>query len=247
MSDLDSVAQALGLPADLVSRSAAARAAAAGTTTEEVLGAWGGGGPVATTTPPPVEEDSTEAPAPSEPEPAPVADPIPTQPQVPVAETTDVEVASGEPPVLVGAHDNPMAIIAGAVALFVAILLLGLVGPSIPVDEPGARSSAVVLSEAGLEGRDLYGDLGCGGCHTQMVRPVIADVGIGPVTLSDTNQVLGARRFGPDLSNIGNRMSGAQMESIIRGGAGHSVANLSGDAMDQLVAYLLQSAPPGGG
>lgn len=250
MSDLNSIAEAMGIPADLVSRSAAARATAADTTTEEVLSAWGGGSAVAAAAPPaePVDEAPAESPAVTESEAAPAVDPVVSQPQAPPPEPTGVVpgVVSGEPPVLVGVYDNPWSIVAGAIAVFVAIVLLGLVGPSIPVDEPGARTSAVVLSEAGLAGRALYGDLGCAGCHTQMVRPVIADVGIGPVTLSDTNQVLGVRRFGPDLSNIGNRMSGTQMESTIRGGAGHSAANLSTDAMDQLVAYLSESAPSGG-
>ncbi|HEY5889071.1 MAG TPA: cbb3-type cytochrome c oxidase subunit II [Acidimicrobiia bacterium] len=256
MSDVNSVAEKMGIPADLVSRSADARAAAAGTTSADVLSAWGGGGAV-TSAPPEVESteappDEADAPTSSQPEPpaetvvappdpAPMPAPIPAPVGEPFVPTT------GEPPVLVGVHDNPWSIVTGVIGLFVAVLLLGLVGPSIPVDEPGARTSAVALTEAGLAGRDLYGNLGCAGCHTQMVRPIIADVGIGPVTLSDTNQVLGVRRFGPDLSNIGNRMSGAQMESTISGGAGHPASTLSEGSMDQLVTYLLESAPSGGG
>lgn len=254
MTDLNSVAEIMGIPADLVSRSADARAAAAGTTSDEVLSAWGGGGAVATA--PPAAEPAAETP--TEPEAAPTTEPEP--PAEPIVAPPDPDLApspapvgdpiaptTGEPPVLVGVHDNPWSIVAGVIGLFVAVVLLGLVGPSIPTDEPGARTSAIAMTQAGLAGRELYGNLGCAGCHTQMVRPIIADVGIGPVTLSDTNQVLGSRRFGPDLSNVGNRMSGAEMEATIHGGAGHPTSNLSDDSMDQLVTYLLESAPTGGG
>lgn len=254
MSDANTVAQVMGIPAELVTRSAEARAAAAGTTAEDVLAAWGGGATVATATPPPettepsVEEATdddvaipAEAPDVATPDAAaPVVQPMPDGPAM-------VTATSGEPPVLVGTRDHPKAVLAGAIGVFVMMVLLGLVGAVIPVDEPGERTSTVSLSDAGVSGQALYEDLGCAGCHTQMVRPVVADVGIGPVTLNDTNQVLGVRRFGPDLSNIGNRMSGAQMESTIRGSAGHPAANLSDQAMDDLTTYLLESAPQGGG
>lgn len=253
MSDVNAVAQVMGIPAELVSRSAEARAAAAGTTAEDVLTAWGGGAAVAAA-PPPAEANEpavaeTIDDAPPTPAEAPDVGSTPFE-SVPVVEPTMspaiTAATRGEPPVLVGSRDNPRAVVAGVVGVFVVMVLLGLVGAIIPVEEPGARTSAVSLSENGISGQALYGDLGCAGCHTQMVRPVVADVGIGPVTLNDTNQVLGVRRFGPDLSNVGNRMSGAQMESIIRGGAGHPPANLSDDAMDDLTTYLLESAPQGG-
>lgn len=52
MSDLlTAAAEALGTPAELVSRSAAARAEANGTTTEEILEAWAGGAPAASPKP----------------------------------------------------------------------------------------------------------------------------------------------------------------------------------------------------
>jgi hypothetical protein len=48
---LTAAAEALGTPAELVSRSAAARAEANGTTTEEILEAWAGGAPAASPKP----------------------------------------------------------------------------------------------------------------------------------------------------------------------------------------------------
>lgn len=258
MSDVNTVAETMGIPPDLVSRSAAARAAESGTSTEDVLAAWAGGAPVESkpseTTPEPApepeaekpdaEEPASEEPEKQEPEPTEALPPtIPRQPEIPAPR----ELAGSEPPVLVGARDNPWAVVAGAIGLFVAVVLLGLLGPSVPTDDPGARSGEISYSEAGQAGQGLYQSLGCAGCHTQMVRPVVADVGIGPVTLSDSNQVLGLRRFGPDLSDIGSRMSGTQMEATIRGGSGHPGHNLSNDDMSNLVTYLLESSQGGGG
>lgn len=257
MSDISTVAEAMGIPADLVSRSASARAEISGSTTEEVLEAWAGGAPVASTPPDPEaspESDATEPVAEAAPEPD--TDSMPTAPvsapdlgggvPVPPVGVTAARPRDDKPPVLVGARDNPMTFVAASAVLFLAVVMLALVGPSIPTDAPGARTSQIAFTEAGLAGQDIYLSLGCASCHTQMVRPIVADVGIGPVTLSDTNQVLGTRRFGPDLANVGNRITAAQIESILRGGAGHPGHSLSATDMSELVAYLVESAPEGG-
>jgi cbb3-type cytochrome oxidase cytochrome c subunit len=133
------------------------------------------------------------------------------------------------------------------VGLFALMFLVGFVGPSLQTETPGARSSDVQLSAGGEDGMTLYSSLGCAACHTQMVRPVVADVGLGAVTLNDANQPLGTRRFGPDLSDIGARMSGSQMEATLDGLDGHPSWTLSGDDLDDLVSYLLASNTSGGG
>jgi hypothetical protein len=124
--------------------------------------------------------------------------------------------------------------------------MVGLVGPSIPEDSPGARSSEIAFSDSALDGRQIYLTAGCAACHTQMVRPVVADVGLGPVTLADTNQVLGTRRFGPDLSDVGSRETASQIEAIIGGLGDHPALSLSSGDLEDLVAYLGESAtsPP---
>ena len=140
-----------------------------------------------------------------------------------------------------------MTVLAGVVGLFVAVLLVGLVGPSIATENPGARTSAVGYSDAGRQGQKVYENLGCGSCHTQMVRPIVSDVGLGAVTLNDSNQVLGTRRFGPDLSDVGTRLTATQIEAIVTGLDDHPGAVLSGSDLENLVTYLLQSstaAPP---
>jgi hypothetical protein len=248
MSDLlAAAAAALGTPEALVKRSAEARASASGTTVDEILAAWAGGGSVAGSAPASAavaDEPATSgeaSPAAVEPEKPPVV--IESPPVAPAAPPPPRSgpAPAGKPPVLIGEPDRPLTVLAGVVGLFVAVLLVGLVGPSIASENPGARTSAISYSEAGLRGKDIYQSLGCGSCHTQMVRPVVSDVGLGVVTLNDTNQVLGARRFGPDLSDVGTRLSGTQIEAIITGLGDHPGAVLSSSDLDDLVAYLLES------
>ena len=257
MSDVNAAAESMGIPAELVSRSAAARAEASGSTTEEILAAWSGGGSVATK-PPEAEETAaevTEEATPAEagtPPPAETREPAEQAPlEIPTAASPRTaappSVQPATPPILVGTSDNPLAYLVGAIGLFVAVALLALVGPSIPVDTPGARTSEISYSDAASAGQEVYLSLACASCHTQMVRPVIADVGLGPVTMSDSNQILGTGRYGPDLSDVGSRVSGTQLESIIRGGGGHQGHNLSSDDMADLVAYLLESSTAMGG
>jgi hypothetical protein len=256
MSELRAAAAAaLGVPEALVERSAAARAAETGMSVDEVLAAWAGGGEVPASAPPPAEAPAAEEEAPPEEaaEIAPVEEafaappsvseetPLPEQEVIPGPAVGVATTRSGRPPVLVGMADNPMAVLVGVVALFVAILLVGLVGPALPAESPGARSSDLPYSAAGLRGQGIYGSVGCASCHTQMVRPVVADVDLGAVTLNDSNQVLGTRRFGPDLSNVGARASGSRIGAVITGLGGHPSLALAPGDLDDLVAYLLES------
>jgi mono/diheme cytochrome c family protein len=246
MSDLSAAAEALGIPEAIVMRSAAARAAETGMTVDEVLSTWAGGGAAPVSTAPTAEPAPPEA----EPEPA-VESPSVDEPARPPAAATEtptptlppVTAPSGpwKPPVLIGKPDNPVTVFVGAVGLFLAILLVGLVGPVLPAENPGARTSELPFTEAAQQGHDIYQSIGCAACHTQMVRPVIADVGLGAVTLNDSNQVLGTRRFGPDLADVGSRLSGSQIEATVTGFGGHPSESLTRDDLDDLVAYLLES------
>lgn len=247
MADVRAAAAALGIPEDLVERSVEARAAASGSTVEDLLTAWAGG--EAPPAPAPGETPSTST------EPAP-GDEAPSAPQT-AEETAPPEIVvdvPGEPesapapagphrvPVLVGVKDDPKTIFAGVLGLFLIILMVALVGPSIPFDQPGARSSEIPFSEAAIEGQEIYLSVGCASCHTQMVRPIVADVGLGPVTLDDTNQILGTTRFGPDLANVGARMATGEISATIGGLGGHPAYDLSSEDLDNLVAYLAESA-----
>lgn len=245
MSDLAAAAAALGLPEALVERSARARAAETGASYEQILTEWSGGeaapvaAPTTAETPADTPAETPEAtPAATAPEPAPqVAVVIPEPARAPAPAPSEPY----KPPVLVGTRDNPLVVLAGIVGLFLIVVLVGLIGPSIPLDAAGARSSEIPFDDVAVEGRDVYLRSGCAFCHTQMVRPVVADVGLGAVTLNDTNQVLGTVRFGPDLSNVGSRVTGAQIEAIIAGLGEHPPQTLDADDMTALVAYLSQS------
>jgi cbb3-type cytochrome oxidase cytochrome c subunit len=131
----------------------------------------------------------------------------------------------------------------GAAALLVVALLIGFLAPALPQEGNGVYTSAVPLSQAGLDGRDVYRSEGCSSCHTQVVRPIVTDVGLGPVTIADTNQVLGSRRYGPDLAHIGSRVdSQSSFLTVLTNSSEHpSYAGLSDSDLENLTAYLLQS------
>jgi hypothetical protein len=256
MSDLATAAAAMGLPESLVERSAEARAAETGASVDEILGQWASG--EATPGSPAPSAPEAEEPAPAEETAEETADEKPAQaapevtievPGEPKPSTRPPAPAAGpyKPPILVGARDNPMTVLAGVIGLFVIVVMVGLVGPSIATESPGARTSEIPFSDAAVDGREVYAVSGCAACHTQMARPVVADVGLGPVTLNDTNQVLGTRRFGPDLSDVGARVTPAQIEAIIGGLDTHPVHSLDVDDLNSLVAYLSESASSGGG
>ncbi len=258
MSDqLSAAAQAMGLPETLVQRSAEARAAETGANVDDILAAWAGGeaisSPSSEASPEVVDQpqaETEETPVAEEPgtaeEPKPPEVAIETPEKRAEAPTPTVPAGPYKPPVLVGVEDNPMAVLAGIVGLFIIVVMVGLVGPSIPTDNPGARTSEIAFSAGALRGQEVYAVTGCVACHTQMVRPVVADVGLGPVTLNDTNQILGTRRLGPDLSDVGSRVTTSQFEAIIGGFGGHPGHDLSAEDLDDLVAYLSESAPGGG-
>ncbi len=242
MADFATAAAAMGIPEALIRRSVAARATASGVTVDDLLAEWAGGEAAPRSEP-------AEAPSP-EPEAAAVATETVTAPSAPPEIVIDIPqtpvptaapAGPYKPPVLVGARDNPMVVFAGAIGLFLVVVLVGLVGPSIPTENPGARTSEIAFSDAALEGRQIYATAGCASCHTQMVRPIVADVGLGAVTLNDSDQILGTRRFGPDLSDVGNRITGSQIEATITGLGDHPAHNLSSDHLAQLVAYLVES------
>jgi cytochrome c oxidase cbb3-type subunit II len=253
MSELSAAAaSALGIPEAIVQRSAAARAEETGMTVDEVLAAWAGGGDIPPpAAPAPAEPESAEPEAAEEgafeseipPSPPPAVLP-PTGGEMPPSPPAGGEMlaAPGKPPVLVGEADNPIAVLVGAVGLFVALFLVGVVGPALPTENPGARTSDLPYTKTALHGQEIYQSVGCASCHTQMVRPVVADVGLGAVSLNDTNQVLGTRRFGPDLSNVGARITASQIEAIIFGLDDHPSLSLSAEDLDALVAYLVESA-----
>ena len=233
MSDLAGAAAAMGVPEALVKRSAEARAKATGATADEILAAWAGGAPAPTASAAQPQEAAAAADAPAAPDEAaatdadsppvseggarPVASPAPDLRPRPAAPTT--------PPVLVGERQGIGVVMAGSLSLLIVSVLLSVFVPSLPQPGTGIRSSNHSFSSGALEGRDVYASQGCATCHTQLIRNVVADVGLGPVTLDDTNQTIGYRRMGPDLAAIGARIEDtAGLTALLTGGENHPVA-----------------------
>ena len=248
MSDLLSrAAEAMGIPEPLAERSARARAEASGQSYEDVLAAWAGGQAVAAA---PAEAPATTETAPAEepaPEQAPAGEPAAPAPAAPAAPPPSPEPAvvarptgPAQPPVLEAEPDRPLVTVAGGLLVAVVMALLGFVFPSLPAETEEIRSSFIEYSELADQGHDVDLSTGCASCHTQSIRAVVADVGIGPVTLADTNQALGYRRIGPDLSNVGGRRSADEIRSVLTNGT-HPAMPLSGAAVDALTAFLVES------
>ncbi len=250
MSDLAAAAAAMGVPETLVKRSAEARARATGATVDDILAAWAGGAPAPTASPSAPEQgdakrqtpDASEEPAASPPE----AD----RPELVAAAAESVpssvlRLASSvsSPPILVGERQGVGIVLSGSFGLLVLSLLLSIFLPSMQQPGNGIRSSNHAFSSGALEGRDVYASQGCATCHTQLIRNVVTDVGLGPVTLDDTNQVIGYRRMGPDLSAIGARVGdAAAMMAVLSGDGDHPAATgLSETDLANLVAYLRES------
>ena len=268
MSDLlAAAAAALGAPEHLVERAAHARAEADGTTYEAVLSAWGGGAP------PPAPAAAVPA-APSQPDPAPAAAPAPAvqtaapaaaiatvAPEVAAPEVAVAPARSKATPILEGRRFHPVRTWLMMAGLFLLGLLITLIGPFNTGGDyrhlvPDAR-----LSDLGEQGRAVYLNHGCGYCHTQLVRPVLADVGLGPATETFADALsastFGVQRIGPDLAHVGGRASYggqdepatatelmafiAHPEEVLPGGMHPSYRHLSDRDLTALATYLAES------
>jgi cytochrome c oxidase cbb3-type subunit 2 len=69
------------------------------------------------------------------------------------------------------------------------------------------------LSALELEGRDIYIREGCVGCHSQMIRPLLAETeryghySVAGESVFDHPFLFGSKRTGPDLARVGKRYS----------------------------------------
>ena len=107
-----------------------------------------------------------------------------------------------------------------------------------------------VTADAVHAGWEIYRNEGCVQCHTQQVRAVVTDVGLGPV-VTDTDLALtsfdltGHVRTGPDLSAVGSRLESGELAQVVRDASSRhswttmpSYEYLSDGEIDDLVAYL---------
>lgn len=94
---------------------------------------------------------------------------------------------------------------AGALGLFMLGAALALVAPM--ADQSSKLSEP--MSKLALQGKHVYEAEGCVYCHTQQVRAVSNDIGLGTVETADPTK-LGLIRIGPDLSCYGDRQQDAR-------------------------------------
>jgi len=113
---------------------------------------------------------------------------------------------------LIAAPIAPGALVWGSLGLF---LLAALAVALVPLAESSHTEASLTGEErafSGVEeaGREVYISEGCMYCHTQQVRPIVSDVGLGPVSMAgdyanDEPHQLGLTRLGPDLMHAGSR------------------------------------------
>ncbi len=110
--------------------------------------------------------------------------------------------------------ERPSVVHRGAFAVFVLTVLAVFVFPAIDANrEPTLLADAsrdLIEGSLELDGRDVYVAEGCAYCHTQQVRAIVTDVGLGPVSVSgdyahDPAGIFGVSRIGPDLAHAGSR------------------------------------------
>jgi cbb3-type cytochrome c oxidase subunit II len=149
-------------------------------------------------------------------------------------------------------------LVPGAMLLIIIAFLSTAVLPymeKIPATEKG-----VPYLEKALLGRRIYIREGCWYCHTQQVRPIRTDAGLGDVSQSgdyqyDYPHVLGTERTGPDLSHLAGKYEDEWnrnhllnprprdpeeegMAGKVPGSIMPSFSYLSREEIDALVAYL---------
>ena len=265
---LAAAAAALGAPEHLVERSAAARAAAEGVSADDLLAAWAGGAPAPSpSAPAPSSEPSAAAPAVSAPAPAAVAmaaaapaAAVLSPAAVPAAATAVRAPRRAATPVLEERRFHPLRTWTMLAGLFLLALFITLIGPYQTGGDYRHLVPDPALDSLAERGRAVYLNQGCGYCHTQLVRPVLADVGLGPATETFSDAlgaaVFGSRRIGPDLAHVGGRPARGESEEPMTadrfiglltrpeetfpGGRHPSYAYLSQDELGALAAYLAE-------
>jgi cbb3-type cytochrome oxidase cytochrome c subunit len=102
----------------------------------------------------------------------------------------------------------------GSLVLFLVALAIGY---GLPIFRGGVTAEAETtgVSREAARGRAIYDAEGCWYCHTQAVRPVANDSGLGPV-LTESKTVkgrppMGISRVGPDLACAGDRLQDANV------------------------------------
>lgn len=137
-------------------------------------------------------------------------------------------------------------LVTNAVVLFGIAVALVWVLPSL---EGGLGEPTLLADEARnydgadqvAQGREVYLREGCYFCHTQAVRPIVTDVGLGAVSLGgdyahETPPLIGFQRIGPDLMHVGGRSIDA-VAADLAGPVGDP-AEFVAEAATQVAAFV---------
>ncbi|HSM02227.1 MAG TPA: cbb3-type cytochrome c oxidase subunit I [Acidimicrobiia bacterium] len=120
-------------------------------------------------------------------------------------------VGSGETAMIAG---RTTVVVRRAILLFGIAVLGAFILPAIDADRPATllADTSRLYEEGSVQdrGRELYVSEGCWYCHTQQVRAIVTDVGLGQVSSAgdyahDPPGTLGVQRVGPDLAHAGQR------------------------------------------
>lgn len=146
----------------------------------------------------------------------------------------------------------------GAGMLWIAAALFTAVIPMMDNTDADATITAdqyrtYASGTSQLAGRNLYVSEGCAECHTQSVRPIVTDVGLGAVSVAgdyahENPALITGTRIGPDLMHVASRGDSFDAEIVAahladpRTRVGWSImpsySYLSGADIDALVSYI---------
>ncbi|WP_240675696.1 cbb3-type cytochrome c oxidase subunit II [Ammoniphilus sp. CFH 90114] len=156
---------------------------------------------------------------------------------------------------------SALGIFLAAVVLFMmgtfATIILPFYDDQMMATSKNAEARAYAEGSPEASGREIYIREGCMTCHTQVVRPVKADLAmnIGPVTIpgdyqNDKPHLWGSNRVGPDLMWVGARTSAEwnlahlkDPQEIVPGSIMPKYDYLSDQELNDLVAYLMSLKP----
>ena len=154
---------------------------------------------------------------------------------------------------------TPRLVLAGALAAFLVGFIVTF---ALPMTDPAlsqVTEHSVPYTADTLKGKAVYDREGCVFCHTQQIRPVRADVGLGVASepdrfSNDERSVIGMTRIGPDLACIGDRFNDTgALTSYLQNPQGDrpystmpSLRYLSEQELEDLSAYLVGLSCAGG-
>jgi cbb3-type cytochrome oxidase cytochrome c subunit/cytochrome c553 len=145
-------------------------------------------------------------------------------------------------------------VLAGVLLIFLVGTAVTTVLPLTDIDLITPSARAKVPSNLESQGRAIYLQEGCWYCHSQYVRPVVADqnMNLGPVSVAGDYfyrqpATLGSERTGPDIMWVGDRLPAAAWHiqhlkdprSVSPGSIMPSYSYLSDQQIEAVTAYLL--------